>query len=148
MRSFDLGAAKRGEPFVTRDGRKAKFIAHVPEASKYYRVIVFLGNYQECLTYAENGRYLGSGESKNDLFMADTKNEREFPEPLREAPEIGTVIYIPEVYAGGDTPVDGPYIWRNDETDRRWLRRGMIHLSRDAAADHGRAFIRASGGVV
>ena len=41
MKPFDLEAAKRGEPIVTRDGREAKFIAHVPELN--FPVLVLLG---------------------------------------------------------------------------------------------------------
>lgn len=36
---FDLEAAKAGAPLVTRDGRKARFVAHVPEAKLYPYVV-------------------------------------------------------------------------------------------------------------
>lgn len=39
---FDLEAAKNGAPLVTRDGRKARFIAYVPEAEARYVVTVFV----------------------------------------------------------------------------------------------------------
>ena len=40
MKPFDLEAAKRGEPIVTRGGEAAKFIAHVPDADKIGRAHV------------------------------------------------------------------------------------------------------------
>ena len=45
MKPFDLEAAKAGAPIVTRDGRSAKFIAHVAEArNKYQDALVKLAN--------------------------------------------------------------------------------------------------------
>jgi hypothetical protein len=52
MKPFDLEAAKRGDPIVCRDGRPAKFIAHVPEAR--LGSVVALVDDRVC-TYYENG---------------------------------------------------------------------------------------------
>lgn len=75
MRPFDLEAAKRGEPIITRDGREAKFIAHVPEAKEEHRVIVLVE--RNPLPAHETGEYfdIRVGESKNDLFMAPKKRK-------------------------------------------------------------------------
>ena len=40
MKPFNLEAAKAGAPLVTRDGRPAKFIAHVAEAHPSQRLLV------------------------------------------------------------------------------------------------------------
>ena len=42
MKPFDLEAAKAGAPIVTRDGRPAKFIAHVAEAHPSQRLLVLI----------------------------------------------------------------------------------------------------------
>ena len=42
LRPFDLDAAKRGEPICCRDGRPAKFIAHVPEATPIFDRVIAL----------------------------------------------------------------------------------------------------------
>lgn len=62
---FSLEAAKRGDPLVTRDGRKARFVAYEPEL-KNARVL-----------YMMEGQLLGAGEdgkstdlTKLDLFLA------------------------------------------------------------------------------
>ena len=72
MKPFDLEAAKRGEPIVTRDGRPAKFIAHVPEANAYYQVEALFSGLIS--TYAVSGRaYPDKTPCDVDLFMAPRK---------------------------------------------------------------------------
>lgn len=73
MKPFSLEAAKRGEPIVTRDGREAKFIAHVEEAKKPYRVVAMIHGdvkmFHECGSFFQNKTTL----SDLDLFMAPKK---------------------------------------------------------------------------
>lgn len=75
LRPFDLEAAKRGEPLVTRDGRSIKFVAHVPEAREY-SVIAFLPGEKAPDTFTDKGLYcagrtsMSSVSSCRDLFMA------------------------------------------------------------------------------
>ncbi len=71
MKPFDLEAAKRGEPIVTRGGEAAKFIAHVPDADIGFRVVVMLDGVIEC--YCDDGSYRLSSKSTCDLFMAPRK---------------------------------------------------------------------------
>ena len=75
MKPFDLEAAKAGAPIVTRDGRPAKFIAHVEEAHPSQRLLVLIDGVVRM--EFDNGKYLGrggrGGETDNDLFMAPTK---------------------------------------------------------------------------
>lgn len=69
---FNLEAAMRGEPLITRDGRRMKFVAYVPEA-KEYKVIAFLHGRDEADKFTVDGRYyagLTSNDSCRDLFMA------------------------------------------------------------------------------
>lgn len=70
MKPFDLEAAKRGEPIVTRAGQIVSFIAHVPAALPGHRVVV-LNPGRVAVGYHENGIYSALGlESRKDLFMA------------------------------------------------------------------------------
>ena len=75
MKPFDLEAAKAGTPIVTRDGRPAKFIAHVAEAHPSQRLVVLIDGVVRMSW--EDGKYLGRGNpahvSDNDLFMAPVK---------------------------------------------------------------------------
>ena len=70
MEPFDLEAAKRGEQIVTRDGREAKFIAHVPEATSVYRVIVLV---QNIIFHVTSSGLHGDTRSPSDMFMAPKK---------------------------------------------------------------------------
>lgn len=71
LKPFDLEAAKRGEPIVTREGRPVKFIAHVPEAVYNCRVVTLTDNVIR--THLENGRYYSDGEASLDLFITPRK---------------------------------------------------------------------------
>lgn len=76
MKPFNLEEAKAGKPMVTRDGRQAKFIAHVPEVSSYARLVVLIGGalniYRDCGSdcFVDGARHCNS---RNDLFMAPVK---------------------------------------------------------------------------
>lgn len=68
---FDLEAAMNGAPIITRAGRAAKFIAHVPQCREDARVIVLLEGSGMCYSFCENGYFLGGDEECSaDLFMA------------------------------------------------------------------------------
>ena len=73
MKPFDLEAAKRGEPIITRDGTPVEFIAHVPNALMLHRV-VFL-EIGRIATADEQGSHTGDTGSPTavDLFMAPRK---------------------------------------------------------------------------
>ena len=71
MKPFDLEAAKRGEPIVTRDGREAKFIAHVPDAIPQHQVLVLQD--REVVSLHVNGRYSANAAVARDIFMATKK---------------------------------------------------------------------------
>ena len=72
LRPFDLELAKAGHPIQTRDGRKAKFIAHVPECSQFWRV-VFLIDGNSGLSCCDESGAMYTWESAADLFMAPRK---------------------------------------------------------------------------
>lgn len=68
MKPFDLEAAMRGEPLITRDGKTAKFIVCVPEAPITGNLVALLAG--EIFVFTESGRYYVDGtDSLYDLFM-------------------------------------------------------------------------------
>lgn len=74
MKPFDLQKAKEGHPLVTRDGRPARFIAHVPECDEQSRVIVLISGCYSCTHHTEEGNFwLSKQTSTADLFLATTK---------------------------------------------------------------------------
>lgn len=68
-RPFNLDEAKAGAPIQTRDGRPAKFIAHVPEARTY--TISALADGWLCC-YREDGRS-STSMADSDIVMAPRK---------------------------------------------------------------------------
>ena len=70
---FDLQKAIAGEPIQTRDGRKARFIAHVPEASR--SVVVYVDGCSVVSSVYENGAFLRGAEDSSDLVMAPRKRQ-------------------------------------------------------------------------
>lgn len=70
MKPFDLEKAIAGEPIVTRDGREAKFIAHVPDLMTHPIIVVIKGKLIQML---ECGKWCSDEETITDLFMAPKK---------------------------------------------------------------------------
>ena len=66
MKPFDLEAAKRGEPLITRDGREAHFKVHCAD-----EVMAVVSGIWRAFT--EQGERYSGGVSTLDLFMAPKK---------------------------------------------------------------------------
>ncbi|WVR18316.1 hypothetical protein y223_00036 [Bordetella phage PY223] len=104
-RPFDLEAAKRGEALVTRDGRRARFIAHVPECAEDRSVLCHIEGKTNASTFSPSGiKYVRQFDGPSgDLFMA--------PKPKRKA-FANTHYYDTEAaarsYAGGASLVAVP----------------------------------------
>ena len=71
LKPFNLERAKAGDPIVTCDGRKAKFIAHVPEAKDTAKVVVLITS--NVYSFRENGRVWSWEDDQMDLYMASKK---------------------------------------------------------------------------
>ena len=144
MKPFDLEAAKRGKPIVTRDGRPVKFIAHVPEA-KSEIIVCMIGG--EVLLFQDSGAFVSTCVPEHlDLFMAPPPmrsiNGHEYPEPVREPLGVGQKYFL----ADPEYKIRViKYYWTDSDVDLLWLKRGLIHLTREAAEAHSRAIILASG---
>ena len=69
----------------------------------------------------------------------------EVPEPMREAPTRGTQYHCPDLLMRGLTSWAG---WSEAKTDYQSLARGICHYTEEAAQQHARALIIASGGEV
>lgn len=146
MKPFDLEAAMRGEPLVTRDGRKAKFVAYVQQ-SKGEKVIALIDG--DVFMFFENGCYCREGEDSDDLFMAPTPmlsiNGHEFPEPVREPLKEGQGYWLVDLTA--HTGVVSYANWDGEECEFRWLDRGLIQLTEEGARQQLKAMIAALGGI-
>lgn len=70
--------------------------------------------------------------------------EIDVPEPVRVALKRGDIYFVAQL-----TPIriSEEFSWGDDSTDKRFLSRGLIHLTREAAELHARALILVSGGT-
>lgn len=66
-----------------------------------------------------------------------------FPKPESVEPEAGTMYYI--AYLDNLSPYLN-YVWRDTIIDRRRLKTGVVHLSKENAIAHAKALIKLSGG--
>ena len=70
-----------------------------------------------------------------------------FPKPESKPPESGTEYWITELsyeyYA-----TSNPVIWVDDSQDRLYLKRGLVHLSKENAIAHAKALIKLSEGTI
>lgn len=68
----------------------------------------------------------------------------EYPEPMREAPECGTIYHVPVSNAALQREMT--HNWNGDRADYKLLRMQVCHTTIEAAQQHARAWILASGG--
>lgn len=66
-----------------------------------------------------------------------TINGIEVPEPMREAPDMGSLYWL--VTNLSDDPVELP--WLDDMDDRKWLAAGLIHATQEAAEANRQALL-------
>ncbi len=85
---FDLARAMAGEPIVTRDGRKVKFIAYVPELKLADERVLVLVEGDDHVSYScETGEYMKKEKSKHDLFMAPKPKRTVWVNLYKRTPE-------------------------------------------------------------
>lgn len=68
----------------------------------------------------------------------------EWPQPETSAPPNGTVCFVPNWLFATCTVSN---LWSGDQYDFNFLKRGMLHLSEQAAIKHAEALILISGGM-
>ena len=71
-------------------------------------------------------------------------NGYEYPAPETEAPEVGTLYYVPYLDSSGYSR--GP--WKNSLLNKLRLKAGVVHLDRENAIAHTEAIIKAGGGEI
>lgn len=69
--------------------------------------------------------------------------DREVPEPLREEPAFMTQYWVPDVHASSPN-LAVSLKWVGDKFALRWLARGLVHITEEAAIAHAEALIALS----
>jgi endonuclease YncB( thermonuclease family) len=145
MKPFNLEAALRGEPVVTRDGRKVNQVTKFDVAPGHDSVVAVIDG--RVLSFNGDGCY-SAVESQSDLFMAERTiriGDVEVPEPVR----VGEELKIGEEYwiANAAARSSQCSYWDGDKDDLYFLRCGMVHRTYEAAEAHRAALIKISGGT-
>lgn len=71
MKPFSLEEAKAGHPLITRDGRPAKFVAHVPSLHTHCCLLAEIDGY--LVNARPDGLHAAAANNPLDLFMAPRK---------------------------------------------------------------------------
>lgn len=74
--------------------------------------------------------------------------EMDVAEPVRDGLERGTRYWVPAVGASDYVTSGCGLVWAGDHYDAKWMRRGLVHLTLEAAAAHGRALVALTEGKV
>lgn len=85
--------------------------------------------------------YIGEQPPKRKLMIGDV----EIDAPEIESPRVGTEYFVPNI--GRCCPAD-MIDWRDSALDSNMLKRGLVHLNKEAAIAHAKALIKVSGGCV
>ena len=74
MKPFNLEAFKQGAVAITRGGKEVTFVAYVPEAQEFYRLVYMdrKGYIESC---SEEGQYLKAGEADLDIIGIKTQTK-------------------------------------------------------------------------
>ena len=146
---FNLEAAKKGANLVTRDGRKARFIAHVPEVEDGFRVVAMIEGNHLITIHREDGRASDSIPFRADLFIKPSTimiGDVEVPEPCREPLKIGQVYWLVDLADLTGVPL--PLYWCGAKSKMRWLRLGLVQLTKEGAIAQMEATLRLYRGGV
>lgn len=74
-----------------------------------------------------------------------TVGDVSFPKPVSKPLKTGTEYWLVQPDYLNHTMGDS-YTWYADANDRLFLKRGLIHLSKENAIEHSKALIQLSGG--
>lgn len=145
MKQFDLQAAMRGEPIVTRAGEPVQFIAYAPRAVPHQQLVTQLG--AGIILTGIDGKFWGSGgKSPLDLFMAPCARHCEARGTAQATPSETHVIAITVAYEQGvgkgqqahhtSSEIANPYdnAWNCDYAWGLGYKEGKLQASRTVQA--------------
>ena len=111
-------------------------------------VVRAAANGEEIEYLSHTGKWRDRGDGMAETFKPRLKyrikprtitvNGFEVPEPMREAPEIGSRYWI--ATTTGQT-LAGDAVWNADIADLLWLSRGICHYTKEAAIAHAKAML-------
>lgn len=129
---FDLEEFKRVGWAMDREGRRVKFVAHVPRACPRDRLVALRWDGTVC-TYGESGRVYADATNDYDLVSiwrpTITINGAVIVAPETEALPKGVSYFSPDL----SCIAVQEYGWEGDWFDVKLLKHGLVWLDADAA---------------
>lgn len=133
-----VAGAPDGRPYYVPIQMWYAELSHVIAAAAEGKVVQYLA--------ADGNWYDGSGafihpnayRIKPEEPKTIKVNGFDVPEPMREAPADDTKYYVPCV--GARNWFDS-YMWDGDDFDVRFLQRGVVHSTKEAAVAHAKAML-------
>lgn len=157
MKPFNLEVALRGEPCVTRNGKKAWVIGLAPkELPKVLPLAGYIlddGGIHGFQDWEKDGHCVASLKTDFDLvgmWESPTPmrhiNGHKFQAPCTEPLKNGALYFVPTLHSYVDDVTASPICWCGDDQDHKFLTNGFIHLTREAAEQHNRALLAVAKG--
>ena len=77
MKPFDIELAKAGHPVCTRDGKPVRIICFDRKNTNGCSIIALVdkGEYENFMSFFQDGHFRNNGSTEHDLFMATLKKE-------------------------------------------------------------------------
>lgn len=147
MKEFNLEEALAGKPVKLRNGDKAYVIKHILNpTNKNYALIGYRehanNGKEEPLSWDVSGKYFHNYQQNADIVGMWEETIRigdiDVPKPETTEPEVDTIFYVPSL----EYPLG--YVrsrWCKDNIDYERLEKGLVHLSKEAAAAHSEALL-------
>lgn len=150
MKPFNLEKALAGEPVKLRNGYKAFVLKKLD--NPVYGNPILIGYYinkfqrENTIDWSVSGSYFEDCEEDmldivgmwEDLKPTIKIGGIDVPEPEREPCKNGEVYYIPALQW---SDLVAGYAWDGGGCDIRYLKRGLVHKTEEAAQQHARALL-------
>lgn len=156
MKPFNLEAALSGEPVCLRDGTKAYIVADVrgyfkdcesyplvvlPEQGPVFKCTAdghFFYQWEQMTYSLHENDVIGMWEEPPETIKI---GDFEFPKPESEPLEVGEQYFMPSPQRNNLLSI---VTWEGDDSDKCWLKSGLVHRTKEAAVQHAKVLIAIS----
>lgn len=138
MRPFDLEQAKLGKPVCTKRGKPVKLIYFDADGDQPI-IGLFNDGIGNEVPYSWNIDGEFASGSDGDLIMQEEFidiNGHKVSKPNK--PKVGTEYFLVSL---DSSDLCQRFTWTNEKMDNRWLKRGIIHSTKEAAIAHAKALL-------
>lgn len=142
MKPFNLQKAKAGKSVCTRSGKPVEITRF--NATGEYPLIGFINhrNNKKFFSWRDDGLFISGKMGGHDLMMQEEYiniNGRKVPKPMdKSLSDENRIYYTPSLTLAA---LCEWCEWTGDIHDQRCLKRGIVHLTKEAAIIHAKALL-------